>query len=417
MGLVVACALPAAAQEPSTTTVTDPSTPTTTVPVTPGPSVPDTTIPPEIVNDPRAPIFIDPGPGDGGDPPAVQPRYNPGSRAVIPARVGAAESRLTAARTALTATQAELSAVKERLSGLRVRLGKLGADRRRRISQVNAARRQLRDHTVSAYMSGRPGNALTLVGTSDPVQLGIAHRYLSTVVAGDDLDLRRYEAARRRLDKSSKELSDQIASAESDSERLNAQLKAAVLALSSASKELTAYSSGAQFYVDGFVFPVAGPVEFVDTWGAARMSGTSYAHWHQGTDIFAPLGAPLVASEDGFLARVGTGTLGGNKLWVVGASGTEYYYAHLSAFSPGVRDGMPVRAGQVVGYVGNTGNAVGTPFHCHFEIHPGGGDATNPYPMLKAAYVSKGPVTPVFAAPVVPVPAFGPVAPTTLPGG
>lgn len=417
MGLVVACAVPAAAQELVPSTLPDPSSTTTTAPGTPGPSVPDTTVPPEIVNDPRAPIFIDPGPGDGGDPPAGQPGFNPGSRAVIPARVGAAESRLTAARTALTATQAELSAVKERLSGLRVRLGKLGADRRRRISQVNAARRQLRDHTVSAYMSGRPGNALTLVGTSDPVQLGIAHRYLSTVVAGDDLDLRRYQVARRRLDKVSKELSDQVASAESDSERLNAQLKAAVLALSSASKELTAYSSGAQFYVDGFVFPVAGPVEFVDTWGAPRMGGTSFAHWHQGTDIFAPLGAPLVASEDGFLARVGTGTLGGNKLWVVGASGTEYYYAHLSEFAPGVRDGMPVRAGQVVGYNGNTGNAVGTPYHCHFEIHPGGGEAVNPYPMLKAAYTTKGPVTPVFAAPVVPVPAFGPVVPTTVPGG
>lgn len=395
----------------------DPSPPTTSAPGAPVPSVPDTTVPPEIVNDPRAPIFIDPGPGDGGDPPAVQPRYTPGSRAVLPARVGAAESRLASARTALAVTQTELSRVTERLTGLRVRLGRLGADRRRRISQVNAARRQLRDHTVSAYMSGRPENGLVLVGSGDPVKLGIAHRYLSTVVAGDDQDLRRYEDARRRLDKDSKDLSDQIAAAESDADRLDAQLKAAVLALSSASKELTAYSSGAQFYVDGFVFPVAGPVEFVDTWGAPRMGGTSFAHWHQGTDIFAPLGAPLVASEDGVLARVGTGTLGGNKLWVVGESGTEYYYAHLSEFAPGVRDGMPVRAGQVVGYNGNTGNAVGTPYHCHFEIHPGGGEAVNPYPILKAAYVTRGPVTPVFAAPVVPVPAFGPVVPTTVPGG
>ena len=116
------------------------------------------------------------------------------------------------------------------------------------------------------------------------------------------------------------------------------------------------------------------------------MTGTSSEHWHQGTDIFAPTGTPLIASENGTVARIGTGTLGGNKLWVVGESGTEYYYAHLSAFAAGLSDGMRVTAGQLVGYVGDTGNARGTSPHLHFEIHPGGGDAVNPYPVLKAAY-------------------------------
>jgi murein DD-endopeptidase MepM/ murein hydrolase activator NlpD len=131
------------------------------------------------------------------------------------------------------------------------------------------------------------------------------------------------------------------------------------------------------------VFPVAGPHSYSDTFGAPRMFGTSYAHLHQGTDIFASSGTPLVAVERGVVFSMGSDVLGGTKLWLQGASGTKYYYAHLSAFAEGMASGTVVSAGDVVGFVGNTGNAATTPAHCHFEVHPNGGPAVNPYPLLK----------------------------------
>jgi Peptidase family M23 len=125
-------------------------------------------------------------------------------------------------------------------------------------------------------------------------------------------------------------------------------------------------------------------VSFVDTFGAPRMTGTKYQHKHEGTDIFAPIGTKLLATTRGVIERKGVAVLGGNKLWLHGEDGTQYYYAHLSAFVEGVDDGTVVEAGQVIGYVGITGNAVGTPSHLHFEIHPGGGGAINPFPTLDA---------------------------------
>ncbi|MGH2684782.1 MAG: M23 family metallopeptidase, partial [Actinomycetota bacterium] len=117
---------------------------------------------------------------------------------------------------------------------------------------------------------------------------------------------------------------------------------------------------------------------------APRMPGTEYEHLHQGTDIFAPAGTSLLACERGVITKMGTDVLGGIKLWLVGESGARYYYAHLTAFADDIEEGDVVEAGTVVGFVGNTGNAVGTPSHLHFEIHPGAGPAVNPFPLLKA---------------------------------
>ena len=79
--------------------------------------------------------------------------------------------------------------------------------------------------------------------------------------------------------------------------------------------------------------------------------------WHHGNDIFAPLGAPLLAVADGTLFRVGWNDVGGNRLWLRDGAGNEFYYAHLSAFSPLAQEGAQVQAGDVIGFVGNTGDA------------------------------------------------------------
>ena len=119
----------------------------------------------------------------------------------------------------------------------------------------------------------------------------------------------------------------------------------------------------------GYVFPVYGVSRFVaDTFGAFR--GDVSGGWHHGDDIFAAVGTPVLAVADGVVFSVGWNSVGGWRLWLRDARGNEFYYAHLSAYSPLAVDGAVVRAGDVVGYVGDTGDAEGTPSHLHFEIHP-----------------------------------------------
>jgi murein DD-endopeptidase MepM/ murein hydrolase activator NlpD len=130
----------------------------------------------------------------------------------------------------------------------------------------------------------------------------------------------------------------------------------------------------------GYVFPVFGDESFADDYGAPR----AVTGWHHGNDIFAPTGTPVLAVADGTLSRVGVNTLGGNRLWLADEAGNEFYYAHLSAYAPATVSGARVRAGQVIAFVGNTGQALTTPPHLHFEIHPRGGDSVNPYPYLVA---------------------------------
>ena len=138
----------------------------------------------------------------------------------------------------------------------------------------------------------------------------------------------------------------------------------------------------------GYVFPVYGPASFTDDFNAARAD----TGWHHGNDIFARLGAPVLAVADGTLFQVGWNRLGGHRLWLRDRQGNEYYYAHLSAYTPLARNGAQVKAGDVIGFVGDSGDAVGTPYHLHFEIHPaallglGYDGVVDPYRYLLAWY-------------------------------
>jgi peptidoglycan LD-endopeptidase LytH len=119
------------------------------------------------------------------------------------------------------------------------------------------------------------------------------------------------------------------------------------------------------------------PYSYVDSWGAARSGGRG----HQGTDVMAPHGARVFAIVNGVVSRESSSTNGGIQLYLQGDNGIEYFYAHLSGYA--VAAGTRVRAGQLIAYNGQTGNARYTAPHVHFEVHPGGGTPVNPYPYLR----------------------------------
>jgi hypothetical protein len=144
------------------------------------------------------------------------------------------------------------------------------------------------------------------------------------------------------------------------------------------------------------VFPVVGPYRYTNDFGDPRPQGR-----HEGNDILAPKKSPVVAVEDGRVKFWTTSARAGCMLYLYGASGTTYLYIHLNndvtmandnrgkcvaggSYWPGLKDGARVVAGQAIGFVGDSGDADGTP-HLHFEVHPHDGGPTNPFPYLNKA--------------------------------
>jgi LysM repeat protein len=127
--------------------------------------------------------------------------------------------------------------------------------------------------------------------------------------------------------------------------------------------------------VDMAACPVPGAT-YVNDWGFARSGGRA----HEGNDLFAPRGTPVGAPVAGTVSYA-TGAIGGKQFRLVGDDGMVYLGSHLDGFGTAGRVG----AGDTIGYVGNSGNAAGSRTHLHFEIHPDGGSAMNPYPVVRAA--------------------------------
>jgi len=157
-----------------------------------------------------------------------------------------------------------------------------------------------------------------------------------------------------------------------------------------------AASAGSRQPPTTIVFPVLGPTTYTDDFGEARAGGP-----HQGIDIMAPKRALALAAEPGKVKFWTHSATAGCMLYLYGASGTTYYYIHLNndltgrndnrgkcvagtAYARGLKDGAKVTAGQVVGYVGDSGDANGIHPHLHFELHPNGGRAVDPYTWLQS---------------------------------
>ena len=131
------------------------------------------------------------------------------------------------------------------------------------------------------------------------------------------------------------------------------------------------------------VFPVATPpgAHYADDFAAPRQRPDGTTASHQGNDLFAPDGTPVLAPDDGSV-RFTVDPIGGPSFYLKADDGTTYYGTHLSGYEGQARR---VAAGEVIAYVGHGGNAATTPSHLHFEVHPAGGPAVDPFPYLGAA--------------------------------
>lgn len=194
--------------------------------------------------------------------------------------------------------------------------------------------------------------------------------------------LNKLDADKTSLEKALKQKQELLSSVNNEIEALEEERRREEerkKALERASKNGGSNTSTSSFIPDSsFTFPAAQPYSYCDSWHAPRVG-----HLHQGCDIFALRGTPALACVNGVILRLSTGRLGGIGVTLQDKNGNTYYYGHLDGYASGVYEGMPVSAGQMIGFVGDTGNAKGTPPHVHFEIHPGGGSAINPYPVLR----------------------------------
>lgn len=390
---------PPTSAEAPTTPVT---TPSTAVPPPPGPDpVPGTEGAPEGTGDadPEDPLA---GEGPAEDAPDVdisvpppetysdQEPYRPPP--ILWSSVAEAERKLERARQVKREAVAAVRALRLRSKHLGLQQEALDEATRDTIAELEDALVRYQGRAVSDFRlfaaSVGPDSAQPLA--SGPTGLDEvmerrrgAHLAESALTVGES-DLARLTRLRRELGDEARQLLETarlVAEFLGEAER---EVVEADEAIDQAQIEYEAFRAGSEVYIHGVVFPIAGPYDrpLIDSFGFPRMTGTADEHWHEGIDLFAPRGTPLVAAERGVVTRIGNGRLGGLKLWLIGESGSEWYYAHLDSFAAGLHDGQVVEAGDLLGYVGTTGNAVGTPPHLHLQLHPGGGRPVDPYPLL-----------------------------------
>lgn len=251
-------------------------------------------------------------------------------------------------------------------------------------AELRVAQAAINNRAASTYRAERLGLINVILEAKTFHEFVSAFDMVRSVTSSDSRNLMRVREVKAEAAKVRTDLEGQKQEQQRLISQLAQQQKAMDRQLAAVGREYELVRVELEKRKSGFAFPVKAPYSYTDTYGAPRMEGTKYYHRHEGTDIFALRGTPVVAVVDGVLENVGTATLGGIKLWLRSPGDNwSYYYAHLNGYAPGVTSGKRVRKGDVIGYVGNTGNAQGTPPHVHFETHVPGGAPTNPYPILR----------------------------------
>ena len=293
---------------------------------------------------------------------------------------------LSSARALLDEAVARADAARQRVDDLHHRLDDVDArivaltdEERQAVKRVEESQNVLAERAVDAYIRGNYGDLAATLTAEDPNEASRNEAMMESVLDADHDAVGDYRSARREVSGELVELGEQRVEVAGDLVQAKDWDKAMRAEVRDARVQLLAFEAGSEIFVTGMHFPVDDPHDYIDSWLSPRSGGRQ----HQGIDIFATAGTNLFAVERGVITNMGSNSLGGIKLWLYGESGTTYYYAHLLRFAPGITEGMVVEAGDVVGFVGNTGNAATTPSHLHFEIHPNNGPAVNPTPLLR----------------------------------
>ena len=317
-----------------------------------------------------------------------------------------AKSKVVAAQEAADAAAARYEEAIGRYEEVTAQIATLETEIAANRGEAGALRVIARKRAVEAYKGRDTLEGESFLSDSDPLGSIRREKLLSRTKREEDAAVSRLatlvadlEEQHRALDARRAEQEVALANAEVEQVKVQAQLQGAQRALDAleeylrlqaeaqrareiaasiaraASSRSNGRSYSGSFIATGIVCPVRGALSFLDSWGAPRHQGA-----HQGVDLMAARNTPNVAVVAGSVTFKAGGT-SGNGAYLTGDDGNLYYYFHLDSHEGAARR---VAQGEVLGYVGNTGDARYTATHTHFEIHPGRGAAVNPYPSVRA---------------------------------
>ena len=328
-------------------------------------------------------LIVTATPAFGAFPPQMP---SPQEAARLQAEVAATSGKLAAGQRELDRLVAGFESGQTALERLHAEIAEAETRHQALEGQLVSLQGSINQRASSNYRTGPTHLVNVLLGARSFRQLTTAMDLFEEVSAKDTQTLNNVrqlkdETARLKTELDSKKIDQQRAV-----EALKKRQRDMQGSLAGLAKQYEAVKSRLDSTKAGFAFPVKAPYSFVDTFLAPR----SGYRKHEGVDIFAMSGTPVLSVVNGVIENKGVNPLGGNKLWVRSPGDNwSYYYAHLAGYGPGIANGTRVKKGQVIGYVGNTGNAKTTPPHLHFETHVPSGAATNPYPILKRVNLIK----------------------------